>query len=108
AGFRRGCTPRRAALLRTRTFAPAVAIRRGRGTLVVIATPTVFDNWDLPRHDNARFAFALFAGAGAVAFDERPYGYAAGRTFWQVLAWPVRLAIGIAALALVLALVGAN
>jgi hypothetical protein len=43
-----------------------------------------------------------------VRFDERVYGYAAGKSFWDVLPAPVRVAIVIAAGTLLLGIIGAN
>ena len=102
------CGAGRAVLLASRGGAVAVAFKRGRGEIVEIVTPTVFDNLRLAERDNAAFAYDLFSAGAPPLFDERVYGYAAGKTFWQVLPWPVRAAVLIACLALALAIVGAN
>jgi len=107
-GVRAECRNGRLAVLATGPDAPGEAIARGRGMVVFIATTTPFDNWHLTRAANARAAYALFGPAKTLAFDERIYGYAAGRTFWQVLPPPVHAAIWIAIAALLLALAGAN
>ena len=108
SGFAPGCRPGRAALLRAGALAPAIALAIGRGTLVAVTTASALDNRHLWQQRNAAFAYAMFAQRGSVAFDERPYGYAAGRSFLSVLAWPVRAALALTVLALLLALAGAN
>jgi hypothetical protein len=85
-----------------------LAYRRGRGRIVIGATPEVFGNRQLAQHDNAALAFAIFAAAAPVAFDERIYGYESGHTFWQVLPWGMRIAIILACLVIALAILGAN
>jgi len=107
-GMRAECRGNRLAVLRVTDAATAVAYARGRGQVVVVTSSTPFDNWHLVRAANARAAYALFAPAKVLAFDERIYGYAAGRTFWQVLPVPVHAAIWVAIAALLLALAGAN
>jgi len=102
------CDKKHSVLLAARGGAVAVSMKRGLGTIVEFVTPAVFDNAQLAMHDNAAFAYDLFAGAGAPQFDERVYGYAAGRTFWQVLPRPVIAGVVIALLALLLAIVAAN
>lgn len=106
--FARTCSATRKSLLLAADGAPAVAYRRGRGTVVAIAGSGIFDNAHLAQRDNAAFAYAVFASGRPVLFDERIHGYAAGRTFSQVLRAPVRIAIGIAILSLLLAIAGAN
>lgn len=106
--LRTGCDRKHSVLLAGRAGAVAVSIKHGRGTIVEVVTPALFDNAQLAAHDNAAFAYDLFAAAGAPQFDERVYGYAAGRTFWQVMPRPVIAAVIIALLALLLAIVAAN
>ncbi len=106
--LRTACDGKHSVLLRGRGGALAVSIKRGRGTIVEFVTPTLFDNAQLAAHDNAAFAYDLFAGAGAPLFDERVYGYAAGRTFWQVMPRPVIAAVAVALLALLLAIIAAS
>lgn len=108
SGYARGCSASRAAVLRTGGVAPAIEYSLGRGSVFVSTTPEIFDNLDLPRAQNARVAYDVFSRAPGLAFDERPYGYARGRSFWEVLGWPVRVAAAIALLAVLLAAVGAN
>ncbi|HVA27754.1 MAG TPA: DUF4350 domain-containing protein [Candidatus Baltobacteraceae bacterium] len=68
-----------------------------------------FDNVALERHPAAALvAYAALAHRGPVLFDERVHGYASDRSMWSVLPPPVRFAGGLIALALVLALIGAN
>lgn len=101
------CTTLRATVLSVNASAAGIAYRLGRGSITLIGTPSVFDNLHLSQRANARIAYALL-GSGAIAFDERVHGYAAGRSFWDVLPLPMRIAIGLALLAGVLAIVGAN
>ncbi|HET9394035.1 MAG TPA: DUF4350 domain-containing protein [Candidatus Rubrimentiphilum sp.] len=101
------CGSAKSVLLRSGKNPVAVALDRGRGRVVEFTTPTIFDNLRLAQGDNARFAYDLFS-AKTVAFDERVYGYAQGRTFWEVLPQPVHIAIFVALGALLLAIIGAN
>jgi hypothetical protein len=101
------CTSSRAVLLMVRGKAVALAYRRGKGEVIFATTPAVLDNEHLAQRDNARFAYALFAGS-RVAFDERVHGHVTGRTFWEVLPAPMRVAIIIACAAVLLAILGAN
>lgn len=107
AGYARTCTAKRAAVFAAAAFAPGIAYTRGRGSIVLVATPAVFDNLHISQSGNARAAYALL-GTTPVAFDERVHGYAAGRTFWEVLPQPMRVAICIALGAVLLAILGAN
>ncbi len=102
------CDRTHSVLLAGRGGPVAIAVKHGRGTILEFVTPTLFDNNRLAAHDNAAFAYDLFAGAGAPMFDERVYGYAVGRTFWEVLPKPVIAAVIVALLALLLAVVAAN
>lgn len=108
ATYAASCTPQRKTLLQAGGRAAAIAYRRGKGTVVAIAAPSIFDNTHLALRDNAAFAYGLFAESRNVLFDERIYGYAAGRSFGEVIGWPVRTAIAISIAALLLALVGSN
>lgn len=101
------CTARRATIFRVGRAAAGIAYRHGLGTIVLISTPTVFDNLHVWQPGNARVAYALL-GAGAVLFDEHVYGYDAGARFWDVLPQPVRIAIVLALFAAGLGIVGAN
>jgi Domain of unknown function (DUF4350) len=107
-GFTPACERARKTLLRASGKAVALAYARGQGTVVVVSTPSVFANRELIQHDNARFAYALFGGLGPVAFDERIHGHATGRTFWEVLPQPMRVAIVLACVVVALAIIGAN
>jgi hypothetical protein len=107
AGYTPACSARRATVFGTRSFAAGIAYAHGRGMIVIISTPSVFDNLHVSQSANARLAYALLGGA-SVVFDERVHGYAAGRTFWEVLPQPMRVAIGIALAAVLLAIIGAN
>lgn len=108
SSLRARCDRTRSVLLAGSGGPVAVALKQGRGTIVEFVTPTVFDNSRLALRDNAAFAYDFFAGARAPMFDERVYGYAAGRTFWQVLPVPVIAGIVVALLALLLAVIAAN
>jgi len=102
------CGTGKAVLLASGGGTVAVAVKRGHGQIVDIVTPTVFDNLRLAERGNAAFAYDLFSAGAPPRFDERVHGYAAGKTFWQVLPWPVRAAVLIALAALLIAIVGAN
>ncbi len=102
------CDSKHSVLLMARGGAVAVSLKRGRGTIVEFVTPSLFGNAQLAAHDNAAFAYDLFAAARAPLFDERVYGYAAGRTFWEVMPRPVIAAVIVALIALLLAIVAAN
>ncbi len=106
--LRARCGSGQAVLLTGRGGAVAVALKHGRGEIVDVVTPTLLDNLRLGVRDNAAFAYDLFSGSAPPLFDERVHGYARGRTFWQVLPWPVRAAVAIACAALLIAIVGAN
>jgi hypothetical protein len=86
-----------------------IAYRRGKGTVVYAPSTQMFENAKLLIGGNAAFAYRLFSALpGRVGFDERIYGHAADRTFWQVLPAPMHAAIYIACIALLLAAIGAN
>jgi hypothetical protein len=106
-GYAPACSADRATLLRHGRDAAALAYRRGRGWLVLFATPTPLDNLHISHPGNARLAYALFAGR-SVLFDERLHGHDATRGFWQVLPQPMRIAVIVALIALLLATIGAN
>lgn len=108
AGYARTCAANRATLLEASGRAIVVAYRRGSGTIVVSSTPSVFGNRELASHDNAALAYAFFGGMPVVWFDERIYGHAIGRSFWEVLPWPMHAAIVLACILLALAIIGAN
>lgn len=108
ATYAASCALQRKTLLQAGGRAAAIAYRRGKGTVIAISAPSIFDNTHLAQRDNAAFAYGVFAASQKVLFDERIYGYAAGRSFGEVIGWPVRTAIGIAIVVLLLALVGSN
>ena len=86
----------------------ALAYPYGKGEVVAISAPGLFGNAQIARADNARFAYDLLVGRGAVVFDERPHGYAVDKSFWDALPNPVRIAFWIVCAIVVLALIGAN
>lgn len=108
AGYAPACRSNRATVFAVKSLAAGIAYSRGRGSIVLVSTPSVFDNLHLAQHQNARVAYALLGGAGTVLFDERVHGYAAGRTFWEVLPQPMRVAMLLALAAALLAIIGAN
>jgi hypothetical protein len=107
-GYDRACSATRRTVLQAGTLAAATMYRRGHGSIVLAGTPEVFDNLHISQASNARLAYALFGGARSVLFDERAHGYAAGRSFWQVLPPAMRVAVVLALCAIVLAIAGAN
>lgn len=107
SSLRAGCDRKHSVLLEGRGGAVAVSMKHGRGTIVEFVSASPFENAQLASRDNAAFAYDLFAGATPL-FDERAYGYDAGRTFWQVLPQPVIAAVIIALLTLLLAIIAAN
>lgn len=80
---------------------------QGTRGVVAISDAARFDNAHLPKRGNALAAYRLFAGS-RVAFDEFPYGFVQGESFWDVLPAPVHWAVWVALAALLLAIAGAN
>jgi hypothetical protein len=107
-GFPPACGGDRATLLRSASRAAALLYRHGKGSIAIFSNAAVFDNVHLSQRMNARIAYAVFANAAPVRFDERIYGHAAGKSFWDVLPAPMRAAIVIALAALLLGVIGAN
>ncbi len=107
-GFARACGPTKVTLLQSGPSAVGEEYARGRGTVIFIAAATPLDNLHLRQRDNAAFAYALFSSGGPVAFDEAAYGYESHQSMWAVLPPPVRYAIIVACVALLLAIIGAN
>jgi len=107
AGYAGACRANRATVFAAGSRAAGLAYSRGRGSIVLISTPSVFDNLHLGQRGNARAAYALLS-RGTVIFDERVHGYAAGRSFWDVLPQPMRIAIVVALAAVLVAVIGAN
>jgi hypothetical protein len=86
----------------------AIAYPIGKGSVIAITSPAIFSNAHLAAADNARFAYNVIAGHGAVAFDEYVHGYDDGLSFWGALPLPVRAAVYILATILLVGLIGAN
>ncbi|HKU67817.1 MAG TPA: DUF4350 domain-containing protein [Candidatus Baltobacteraceae bacterium] len=107
AGYAPECSVRHATVISAGSLAAGIAYPHGRGIVVAVTTPAIFDNLHVSQAANAKAAYAIL-GRGAIAFDERVHGYAAGRTFWEVLPRPVRIAIAVALAAVLLAVIGAN
>ncbi len=117
-----GVTSLRGAVLTTFPFAiakavPLVATRRGTvaiaypygaGKVIAITAPSLFTNLNIGDAGNARFAYNLVAGRGAVAFDERTHGYLEDKSFWSALPLPAQRAVWIMIAVVALALFGAN
>src|SRR5450755_11335 len=80
------------------------AYQLGKGEVIIVTDPTLFQNRNLARADNARLALDLVtAGLGphpVVAFDEFSHGYQIGETLWSVLPKPVQAALVIVCAAL--------
>jgi hypothetical protein len=82
----------------------------GKGNVVVITDDTLFQNRNLARADNARFAYDALTGGGdrtsVVAFDEFTHGFQSGDSLWAVLPTPLRYGAALLGFAFVLLLVG--
>jgi len=82
----------------------------GKGTVTVVTDQTLFTNARLSRADNARLAYDLATAGtgphGTVAFDEWLHGYNGGDTWWTILPVPIRAALAVVVLAVVLLAVG--
>ena len=82
----------------------------GKGNIVVITDDTLFQNRNLARADNARFAYdALTAGgdrAKVIAFDEFSHGFQSGDSLWAVLPTSMRFGAALLGCAFLLLLVG--
>ncbi len=105
ADFRLDAAPKALPLLVTGQGMVAIEYRFGRGSVVAITDPSIFGNQRLSEDDNARFAFNLLAPSG-VEFDEAIHGYTSGNSLWAALPAPARDAVYIAALILLLSLIG--
>jgi len=86
----------------------AMRYRLGKGEVIAVTAPALFSNANLASAQNARFAYDLLAGHGAIAFDEYVHGFSDEASFWSVLPPPVRAAIWIVAAIVLLGLAGAN
>ena len=92
-----------------RSGAVVAMYRFGKGSVVVVADPTVFQNRNLARADNARLAYdVVTSNAGphsVVAFDELPHGHQVEDSVWSVLPGMARaglVLVGLAILALLI------
>ena len=86
----------------------AVSYRFGRGEVIAVTAPQLFENRHLRDADNLRFAYNTIANHGAAAFDEYVHGYDDGLTMWGALPQPVRAAFWVVVAIVILALIGAN
>ena len=88
-------------------FRPILGMPRSRGLRSFDVAN--YTNLALSKHpQRAGEIYAAVAGKGLVAFDERAYGYDRTRSLWSVLPAAVRVAVALAALAVLLALIDAN
>lgn len=92
-----------------RAGAVVAAYRLGKGSVVVVSDPTLFQNRNLARADNARLAYDLVTATsgphGVVAFEEFSHGHEVAETFWSVLPPPARVGLAIVGLAVLALLV---
>jgi hypothetical protein len=82
----------------------------GRGAVTAVIDQRLFDNGNLALGDRARLAFALAMprrAGGEVWFDETVHGYLQPEHWWSIVPLPFVVALGVAALALLVALAGA-
>ncbi len=79
----------------------------GAGEVVWLADPHPIANAGIGQADNARFATILAARGGTVYFDEYHHGYVSGGGLWDRLGDGGRVAVLLAAAALVVALFSA-
>lgn len=86
----------------------AIAYRVGKGTVIASTSPGSFGNAKLLQRDNVRFAYAVLAGHGPVAFDEYAHGYNDDVTFWQAVPRPVKSALVLTLAIVLVGLIGAN
>ena len=88
-------------LLADRVGALVMRYRYGRGEVIVVATPALFENRALGRGDDARLAY--LAGrprhGGVVAFDEAVRGDVVEKPWYRALDAPELVALAVAALA---------
>jgi len=77
----------------------------GKGDVVAIADPELFNNSTLAKADNARLGVALFH-SNRVLFDEGVYGLTGDRRFWDVLGAPMQAAVILACIVGLLAIAG--
>lgn len=102
--LRKGITP----LIVTKAGVIAYEKQHRRGTVIVVTSPQLFSNFYLTHADNARFAYAVLATHGNLAFDERIHGFAQDRAMWSVLPREVKLAVALAVALLLLWVIGEN
>jgi len=89
--------------------AVVAAYRLGKGSVIVVADQTLFQDRNLARADNARLAYDLVtANAGphaVVAFEEFSHGHQVEETFWSVLPGMARAGLVIVGLAILALLI---
>ena len=82
----------------------------GAGRVTAAIDETLFTNANLARGDRARLAVALGtprSAGGRMAFDETVHGFGTPEHWWQVIPRDLALALALAAVALVVATIGA-
>ncbi len=100
--------PRGTPLLANNHGMVAVWYRYGRGEVVAITAPSLFDNAELRNADNLRFVYNAIANHGVAAFDEYVHGYDDRLTMWAALPGPVHAAVWLVVAIVGVALIGAN
>ena len=81
----------------------------GRGEVVAVSDPYAFTNGQLAHAGNARLAYVIARpthGGGSVAFDDGVHGALRDRPWYRALSAPEILGLSIAALAIVLGVIG--
>jgi hypothetical protein len=100
---------RQTPIVADRSGAVVATYRLGKGTVIVVADPTLFQNRNLAHADNARLAYDLVtADAGprpVVAFEEFSHGHQIEETAWSVLPGLVRAGLAIVCLAILTLLI---
>jgi hypothetical protein len=96
------------ALLSDRNGDIVVRYPLGRGSVIAVSDPQLFANANIARADNARLAYLVGRPqhGGTVAFDDGVHGSLVDRPWYRALPIPVRVGLGIGAVALLFALVG--
>jgi len=81
----------------------------GRGSVVATIDESLFDNAGIALGDRARLAYALTLppSRGVVAFDESIHGHLVPEHWWNVVPRSFAIALGIAVVAILVAIAGA-
>ena len=82
----------------------------GKGTVMIVADQSLFENGRIDRADNARLAYDLATSGltahGSVAFDEWTHGHVAGDSWWSILPRAFQIGLVVIAFALVALAIG--